>query len=202
MAVNKVKAKAQPATESEASVLASAEPAPQTSKVELAVPGSNDPTAREGEAGQVPQVQAIFGVVLELGNPPKQVIFSSDTIADIKEKGLELELPEPVKLGTFKQLIESAQEQFGVTFPTTDELPPPLKTAVDKLEALEVTIVTAHIKVPSQSQSDAGDTTKYTLVMTALAKDDLFKLGDQLKVKGVVVGVTNDPKKKGNTSTT
>ena len=194
MAVNKRKAGEQPETKSEEPVLASAEPAPQPPEVALAVAGSNDLTAKEGETGQAPQVQAILGVVLELGNPPNTVIFSTDDIANIKENGLELRAPPDVKLGTFKNLMQSAESQLGVMFPKTGDLPGPLSSVATKLEELEVCIHEAHIKIPGSKDKDTS--TRYTFVMTAIDQgpDGLVKFGETLKVKGFMIGVTNEPK--------
>ena len=211
MAVNKVKAKAQPATESEGPTAALAEPTPSPEEstralaeqplapaetTETALAPAETPRAL-GDPAESPS--AILGMVLVINN--KEFTVNSDAITEFKTKGFEFGLTEAVDLGTFKTMVEYLNKEFNLAIPTTgDGLPAPLDGVVNTVKELDVTITKAHIKVPGTEPP--GGKTQYTLEMNVSKKEG--NIGDlgPIGIKGFVIGVTNEPKKKDNTSTT
>lgn len=211
MAVNKTKTKAQPVTESEGPAAALAESAPSPEEptralaeqaaapadtTEIALAPAETPRAL-GDPAEGPS--AILGLVLVINN--KEFTVNSDAITEFKTKGFEFGLTESVDLGTFETMVEYLNKEFNLAIPTTgDGLPPPLDGVVNTVKELDVTITKAHIKVPGAEPP--GGKTQYTLEMNVSKKEG--NIGDlgPIGIKGFVIGVTNEPKKKDGTSTT
>jgi hypothetical protein len=142
-------------------------------------------------ATTAPSPQGVFGLVIDVNGTP--VTINSDTIADIKTKGIEMGITEPVELGSFQQMIGYINTTFSVSIPTDPTgLPAPLPAIISKVESLNVTILKAHFKIPGTQSADQN--TLYTLVMSVMAPagGDVVKVGP-LGVKGAVIGVTNEP---------
>ena len=213
MAVNKVKAKAQPATESEGSEPASAEPAQPTAERALALADAASKSAETAPApdksgvaakGNDGQVKAVFGVVLDIKG--KQLVLNSDTITELETKGFELGTTEPLDLGTFKDMLAYLSDTLHVMIPDWQQLPAPFNDFAGKVEELHVIIDKAHIKVFPTKKSDGTaaepQPTQYTLQMRVVevAQDkNLAQLGP-IGLKGFLVGVTNEDQKPAGTT--
>jgi hypothetical protein len=134
----------------------------------------------EGEANSA---HFVFGVTFDINGTLIPV--NTDQLSELKTKGIELELPEDIKLGTGKEFVEWVEKEFGVKIPLA-ELPPPLNTIATKLSELEVTIEKAYIHVPAKE----NEPTLYTLKVSGVWKEST-KLFGPVALKGILFGVSN-----------
>lgn len=140
----------------------------------------------------------ILGVVLDINKKP--VTVNSGTITEIKTKGINLGITNPVDLGTFQEMIGYINGKFKTKIPTDPTgLPDPLPAIIKKVEDLDVTIQKAHIFLPG-TESKVKEK-QYTLVMSVLESGDadIVSIGP-IGLKGAVIGVTNVPDDSGDDS--
>ena len=148
------------------------------------------PRAVVPTAGDEPESSLIFGVTLQVGTYTFPV--SSDDLANMKKKGIDLRLPAATRLGTIADLTTWVKDNLGVTLPAPDDFPPPLNGIFDRLSSLVWTVNQAHLKVPGTEP--ANQPTLYTLVISAAWDDEGIPIiPGVLSIKGGVVGVTNEP---------
>ena len=142
--------------------------------------------------GDANKPRPILGVTLELNN--KEVLISTENIDP--SKGFEFGLTEPVPLGSPGDFLDWISKTFNIkpSLKDTlnpDKLPDPIKKLLDEIINAEITVVKAHIKVPPKG-TDAAANTKYTLKFSATMHDGIDLIPNVLKLKGGVLGVTNE----------
>jgi hypothetical protein len=146
-------------------------------------PPSREVGQLEGEEGSA---HFVFGITFDINGTLIPV--NTDELAKVKEKGVELELPENIKLGTGKEFVEWVEKEFGVKIPLA-ELPSPLDAISKKLTEMEVTIEKAYIHVPAKE----SESTQYTLRVSGEWKEST-KIFGPVALKGVLFGVSNQGK--------
>src|SRR4051812_13379437 len=147
-----------------------------------------------GLAATAPETHIEFGVTFNLRG--QLIPVRASDITNAKKNGLELTLPSAVKLGSFNDFTAWFKKQFNIDIPSADELPPPLDQVIGKLASLEVTVSTAHVKVPPADP--AGQPTLYTLLLTAewpAGETGIPLIPGVLTIDGGVFGVSNEPPK-------
>jgi hypothetical protein len=132
-----------------------------------------------------------FGFVLEING--QEIALSPKTaLADVKAKGVEVELPPGTELRLPKAgdglqgFINACSEAFGggpVTLPT--DLPAPLDKATSYLSDVEITITDFWIRFPPV---DPTKVTDYR-IGAYVASTPIKLLGDTLKLKGFSVQI-------------
>jgi hypothetical protein len=162
----------------------------------------NSPTVRgsgsgEGTGGTGAMPLAVdgattfsFGLVFDIKGVP--VPISAADISRLKEQGLRFELPNPVQLGSFDDLIGWLENKFSVTFPSTEELPTWLKDIIDKITSMTFTVTIFKLNIPKQGATEGM---RYALEITGVFPEEPLKLSiegfDFLTITGGAFGVTN-----------
>lgn len=140
-----------------------------------------------GVPATAPTSRVMFGVALTINNKP--VLVTTDDVANIREKGIEFTLPDPVELGTINDARHFLQTEYGVSTEFLDQLPGPLKDVANRLTSLDFTVQKLHVKVPPGTAP-----TQYTLAMSAMWPNGTgIHVGSSMVIDGVVFGVTNEP---------
>ena len=151
-----------------------------------------DPVLVSVDADPTSNTKLVFGIIVEVNGT--EVPISTDNIKDYQTKGFDFELPQPIHLGSFKDLFAWLKDNFGVEVPSADNLPSPLNDMVNALTELVFTVEQLAFHIPGK-QSPATDKRTYKLRMAAAwseAKEIIPGL-KVLKLKGGVFGVTNMP---------
>lgn len=126
-----------------------------------------------------------FGIMLKINNT--DVPITTDDIANAKENGVEFELPSPVTLGSIKDFQDWVQTKFSVSLPKAEDLPKPLDEVVGAMTDIQIAVNKAHIKVPAKAEK-----VLYTIETSGTLKSEISLIKDQLGVKGIVFGITNE----------
>lgn len=131
-----------------------------------------------------------FGVLIKIGD--KTVPVSGELLSQAKTSGVNMELQEPLQLGSLGDLEKAVGLNSGTFSSSFASLPKvladPLSKFTDTLEQMVWTVEKAHLKVPGE-----GDTSgvKYTLEVNGEFTPS-FKILDILEIVGVVFGATNE----------
>ncbi|MBF9048814.1 hypothetical protein GTA62_04775 [Roseobacter sp. HKCCD9010] len=131
-----------------------------------------------------------FGMVFDINGTA--VPISTADIAKIKEEGVQFELPKPVVLGSFANLIEWLDTTFGVKFPDTADLPDWLNDIVTAIINMEFSVLVFKLDVPGKKRPN--DQVRYALeIAGTFVGEPLTPIPgfDFLGIQGGVFGVTN-----------
>lgn len=131
----------------------------------------------------------IFGIVVEINE--KQVPISTDDLSDLKKNGLHFTLPEPVTLGSFTDLSDWLDKNFGVSIPDGTDLPDPLDKLVGAIKTLEFKVEQLAIKIPGTDNKTEKRTYQLRLSGAWNEAHDIIPGLDVLQIKGGIFGVTN-----------
>ena len=136
-------------------------------------------------------VKVVFGVVIDVNGT--LVPISTDDIQNYQNNGFRFEQKEPVKLGSFQDIIDWLDSNFNVTIPITD-LPDPIQDMVNAVASFVFTVEQLKIYVPGKNANDP-DGTQYLLRISGAWDESktLIPGISVLKLKGGVFGVTNMP---------
>jgi hypothetical protein len=134
----------------------------------------------------------VFGIVFKLRD--REVRITTADIADPMKNGIDLRLPEPVVLGTIKDIFKWFEEQFGVTLPDGSTFPFPLDEVFLMITELVWTVDAVHVYVPGNKKADADEPSTYTLIVSAeWPEKGIPLIPGVLEIKGAVFGLTNEP---------
>src|SRR3954467_7344769 len=135
-------------------------------------------------------VKVLFGVVFDINGKTVPVV--TDDLLDIPTKGIEFALPEKVSLGSIADAKGFMQRQCGVDTGFLVELPGPLDAVVTKLEELDFTVDTLHVKIPGSREPEAH--AQYTVKMSAMWTPPVtdIVIVEGFAARGVVSGVSTE----------
>jgi hypothetical protein len=166
---------------------------PQPTKTKQPSRTGSTPLVGEGAEAHV-----AFGITFNLRG--QLIPVSTASIAEAKEKGIELGLPGPVELGSFEDFSKWFKEQFNVDIPKAEELPKPLDEIIGKLTKLVVTVSQAWIHVPSENEKEKEKkVTEYVLMLTAewpKSEGGIELIPKVLTIEGAMFGVSNKQAQK------
>lgn len=148
-----------------------------------------------------------LGVAFDLNGTPV-TLEPKEAIDDIKQKGIELELPKRLELGKVGDGVDSILKQLGSNYRLNQETPSeagvqiisikeklpdfsPLQNAYGKVETATLSVEKFHAKIPGQTDTKNGQTeTKYTIGLSATWQLDGPETG--LTLTGIYFEVSNE----------
>jgi hypothetical protein len=127
------------------------------------------------------------------------VPISVPDISRIASDGLDLKLPNPVVLGSFADLLQWLDDEFGVTLPPPADLPEYIQKIVDGIINMGFTVNVFELNIPPTAkdltEEQTSQATTYALEITGLTSPDypieLKVPGFTLSILGGTFGATN-----------
>lgn len=128
-----------------------------------------------------------FGVILDVNGTPVPV--SAKDLLNLKAKGVEFSLQNPILLGSIDDFEAWVLQKFKVQLPTSTDFPGVLQPIVAAITGIKVTVEKAHLKVPG---TDNPGPVQYTLEANGMFASTIPLIPDVLGVSGFVFGFSNE----------
>ena len=140
------------------------------------------------------------GIVLSLNG--QDVTLSPSSTGDLKKTGAEYTLPEPIAIGSAKDISAFLSDTFGApALPAASTFPSPLDQVYGKLTDLVLTVDEFSLKVPPTQNADGSDippatrkATSFTVGISAMwpPGQEVNLITGKLAVKGIYLSVSKD----------